>query len=335
MGIKNLTSFLKSNCPQAIKEITLRDLEGKKVAVDISIFLYKFKYKSNNLIPKFVEQINKLRIHNITPIYIFDGVPSIEKKDVILDRKEKLNFKQKQIEALQLSLEKETDLNKIYEIKTNITKINRKILKVTKEDIESVKTLFNNLNIKYVRAQGEADFLCSKLCNKGIVDFVITEDMDLLTSGSKLLLRDFSITSNRALLFNLDEILTGLNLSYEKWVELCIMFGCDYLKRINGIGPAKSLKFIRSFNNINEIINEIKKKNTDIEENYIEKFNNAKKKFMEYDISYLNCDLSTLVSIEPLFTNQKETIFNYLKSNTLLSEKQISNRIKNIYNNIC
>ena len=62
------------------------------------------------------------------------------------------------------------------------------------------------------------------------------------------------------------------------------MFGCDYLKRINGIGPAKSLKFIRSFNNINEIIDEIKKKNTDIEENYIEKFNNAKKKFMEYDM---------------------------------------------------
>ena len=109
MGIKNLTSFLKSNCPQAIKEITLRDLDGKKVAIDISIFLYKFKYKSNNLIPKFVEQINKLRIHNITPIYIFDGIPSIEKKDVILDRKEKINFKQKQIEELQDSLKNETE----------------------------------------------------------------------------------------------------------------------------------------------------------------------------------------------------------------------------------
>ena len=71
-------------------------LEGKKVAIDISIFLYKFKYKSNNLIPMLVEQINKLRIHNITPTYklLFDGYPSIEKKDVILDRKEKLNFKQ-------------------------------------------------------------------------------------------------------------------------------------------------------------------------------------------------------------------------------------------------
>ena len=335
MGIKNLTSFLKTNCPQAIKEITLKELYGKKVAIDISIFLYKFKYKSNNLIPKFVEQINKLRIHNIIPIYIFDGVPSIEKKDVILDRKEKLNFKEKQVEELKLSLQNETDLNKIYEIKTNITKITRKILKVTKEDIIAVKLLFDNLNIKHLRAQGEADFLCSKLCKEGIVDFVITEDMDLLTSGSKLLLRDFSITSNRAILFNLNEILKHLNISYEKWVELCIMLGCDYLKRINGVGPAKSLKYIKTFNNISEILEEIKKKNTDIEENYIEKFNNAKKRFMDYNIDYLDCDLNKLVCIEPLFINQKENIIKYLKSNTLLSEKQISNRIKNIYNNIC
>ena len=56
---------------------------------------------------------------------------------------------------------------------------------------------------------------------------------------------------------------------------------------------------------------------------------------MEYDISYLDCDLTKLVCIEPLFTNQAENITKYLKSNTLLSEKQISNRIKNIYNNIC
>ena len=68
-------------------------------------------------------------------------------------------------------------------LKQILIKLIEKILKVTKkEDIALLKRLFNNLNIKYVRAQGEADFLCSKLCNKGIVDFVITEDMDAMTS---------------------------------------------------------------------------------------------------------------------------------------------------------
>ena len=89
---------------------------------------------------------------------------------------------------------------------------------------------------------------------------------------------------------------------------------------------------VKTFNNISEIVEEIKKKTTDIEANYIEKFNNAKKRFMDYSIDYLNCDLNKLVCIEPLFTNQKENITKYLKSNTLLSEKQICNRIKNIYN---
>ena len=43
-------------------------------------------------------------------------------------------------------------------------------------------------------------------------------------------------------------------------VELCIMLGCDYLKRIKWYWSTKSLKFIRTFNNINEIIDEIKKR---------------------------------------------------------------------------
>ena len=42
-----------------------------------------------------------------------------------------------------------------------------------------------------------------------------------------------------------------------------------------------------------------------------------------------------MVILNLYLQTKKKTIFKYLKSNTLLSEKQISNRIKNIYNNIC
>lgn len=336
MGIKNLTSFLKTHCPSSIKEINLVELKDKKAAIDVSIFLYKFKYKGNNLVIKFVEQINRLRVHNITPIYIFDGIPTSEKKDVISERKEKINIKAQQISELKQQLDNtpSTEINKLYEIKTQITKINRTILKVSKEDIVQVKYLFDLLNIKHVRARGEADALCSKMCKEGVVDFVISEDMDLLTSGAKYLLRDFNIYNNKATLYNLEEIIEKLNLTYEKWVELCIMFGCDYLKRINGIGPNKSFKFIKDNLSINEIVNKLKEKNVEVEENYIEKFNKAKDIFLNYDISYLGNDLNNFVKIEPLFNNQKENIIKFLNENTNLSNKKIDNRIKNIFNNI-
>ena len=84
-----------------------------------------------------------------------------------------INLKDDELKK-QLDNTPSTEINKLYEIKTQITKINRTILKVTKEDISQVKYLFDLLNIKHVRARGEADALCSKLCKEGFVDFVQT-----------------------------------------------------------------------------------------------------------------------------------------------------------------
>ena len=193
MGIKNLTSFLLENCPNAIKQTQLFELRGKKAAIDVSIFLYRFKYKGDKLIPKFFEQINRLRMNDITPVYIFDGIPPEQKKDVINIRKNKLLDKKNQIYELKKELEDITDLSKVSEIQTKINIIDNKIISVTKDDIYQVKYLFDLLNIQHIQAQGEADLLCSKLCTTNIVDFVISEDMDLLTSGTNLLVRDFNI----------------------------------------------------------------------------------------------------------------------------------------------
>jgi len=331
MGIKNLTSFLTNTCPSSIKQIQLNELFGKKAAIDVSIFLYRFKYKGNKLIPKFLEQINRLRINGITPVYIFDGAPSIEKEDTMKIRKSKKEDKYDKISILEKEKEKTNDIQLINGINQQIQDLNNKIISVNKNDIIMVKQLFDLLNIKYYQAQGEADLLCSKLCTENIVDLVISEDMDLLTSGTKLLLRDFNIYNNKATLYDLNEILTKLDISYEQWVELCILFGCDYLKRINGIGPKKSYKLIKSHNSIDNIINELKgNTKISIENDYIKKFNSSKSIFMNYNIDYL--DKSNLnICIEPLFDNQLSNIKKFLNDYTTLSNKQIDNRLKNIY----
>lgn len=332
MGIKNLTSFLNEFCPEAIQQTTLTELsDGNKkyAAVDVSIFLYRYKYKGNKLIPKFFEQINRLRINNIIPVYIFDGIPTKEKQAEIQYRKSKLINKQNKIDSLNNEINNTSDINKINELKSIITNLDNKIISVTKDDIFQVKYMFDLLNIKYLQAKGEADLLCSKLCSTGVVDFVISEDMDLLTSGSKILIRDFNIYNNKITTYNLEVILNKLNLHYEKFVELCIMLGCDYLKRINGVGPKKSYKCITKNNSIETILEELKDKN--IEDDYLVKFNRAKDIFMDYNIDYLG---NYSIKIDKLFDNQLDNIKTFLMKYTKLSEKQIMNRIKNIYNYI-
>ena len=331
MGIKNLTSFLKEHCPTSIRQINLKDLNGKKTAIDASIFLYRFKYKANRLIPKFLEQINRLRINNITPIYIFDGVPGEEKKEVIVSRQNKLKEKKVLMDTLKKEIDETDDVEQKNKLKQTLYKLDTKTIHVTKEDVKQVKYLFDLLNIKYIQAIGEADLLCSKMCSTGKVDFVITEDMDILTSGSKLLLRDFNIYNNKATLFDLGEILNKLEISYEKFVELCIMLGCDYLKRPNGMGPKKSFKLINECENVEDIVSKMEDKNIVLEDDYIEKFKKSKQIFMTYNMDYCS---DVCVTIDPLFDNQIENISIFLNKYTGLSDTQISIRIKNIYYNI-
>ena len=43
MGIRHLNRYLKENCPDSIRCINMADISGKRIAVDISIYLYKYE----------------------------------------------------------------------------------------------------------------------------------------------------------------------------------------------------------------------------------------------------------------------------------------------------
>ena len=79
MGIKNLTSIIKHNAPNGISKVHLSEYRGRVIAIDTSIYLYKYMYNGNYL-NNFVKQILRLLRNNITPLYIFDGKPPEQKK---------------------------------------------------------------------------------------------------------------------------------------------------------------------------------------------------------------------------------------------------------------
>ena len=89
MGIKDLNPFLKAVSPELITDVMLSKYSGKKIAIDTSIYLYKFLYKNDRYIESFFKQINRLMTNNITPIYIFDGKPPAEKMQEIKSRQDK------------------------------------------------------------------------------------------------------------------------------------------------------------------------------------------------------------------------------------------------------
>ena len=60
MGIKHLNRYLQSNCKTGISKISLNDLRGKKIAIDTSIYLYRF-IGENALLENFYLMISIFR----------------------------------------------------------------------------------------------------------------------------------------------------------------------------------------------------------------------------------------------------------------------------------
>ena len=103
MGIKGLTQLVKKNSPNSIEHKGLYTMNGKCIAIDTSIFLYKSlmnvrsrgdylrndKGKIVSHIQGLYYKTNQLLTFGIKPIYIFDGKPPEEKRDCIKERNKK------------------------------------------------------------------------------------------------------------------------------------------------------------------------------------------------------------------------------------------------------
>ena len=46
--------------------------------------------------------------------------------------------------------------------------------------------------------------------------------------------------------FSLDKILAGLDLTYDQFVDVCILAGCDYCETIRGIAATTAYKQVRA-----------------------------------------------------------------------------------------
>lgn len=56
-------------------------------------------------------------------------------------------------------------------------------------------------------------------------------------------------------------MMKDLGLTDEEFTDMCILCGCDYASKIEGIGPVKAYKFIKQFGSIENIIEHCKKEN--------------------------------------------------------------------------
>lgn len=59
--------------------------------------------------------------------------------------------------------------------------------------------------------------------------------------------------------FNLEKAMSGMGLTYEQFVDVCILAGCDYCETIKGIAATSAYKLIKTHGTIAKVIESLDK----------------------------------------------------------------------------
>ena len=230
MGIKFLNKFLKENVSKnAIKCIPISDLYGKKIVIDISIYMFKF-VGEESLIESMYIMLALFRFHKITPIFVFDGKSPAEKKELLIQRRENKKEAENEFVALKKKLELNPDMDESdrHEIIANMDQLKKQFIVLTKKDIQTTKDLIISFGATYYDAHGEADELCALLVHKKKAWGCLSEDTDMFVYGCDNVLRYFSLLNHTVVLYNTKKILEELKITQSEFREMCVISGTDY-----------------------------------------------------------------------------------------------------------
>ncbi len=303
MGIKRLNNFLNNydalkyhnnigDYIRSFKNDGYKCFNTRKnpfiIGIDLMLYAHKYEYSCGSIYPGFINQILNFMSNQIIPVYIIDGTAPIEKNDIINSRnlkKDKILLKINKLEdSLNEPLLNEDEKNKIL---NQIKKLNKSNINITSTHIYNLTQLFDIFNVPYIRASGEADTLIAALYKKNVIDACLSEDMDLLVYGCDKMIK---FKSNNIIEYDLEYILEKINLSKNEFIELCILFGCDYLKPLLRDKPDVIYNNYNNSNNLKDMFKDYTNQST--VDKYIEEFFNTKNLFLksanEENFGYVN-----------------------------------------------
>lgn len=326
----NINDFIRNNKKLEFQCFNTRN-KCYRIGVDAMLYAHKFRYSYDDIIFGFTNQIINFLSNRILPIYILDGLAPSEKSDVIRVRNEKKSRLEKRIEELESELNNEEDEEKKKAIKKKILHLKKSNIKITKEDLDNIADIAALFGVPCVRAKGEADVLIGQLYLNNSINACLSEDMDILIFGCRKMIK---FNNKKIYEYDLDYILFKLSITYDQFLDMCILFGCDYLR------PLSKLDTTYIYNNIvNKKLDKLICENVSQEnyEKYLNEFKYTKDIFnnciKNEDIKYtyfkikssINDNvLNQLTAKSPLLNSKKKNEFheNIFYINTLIRDQK-------------
>jgi 5'-3' exonuclease len=241
MGVKGLFQFLKRFETDVFVSDVVR---GQSIGIDLFWFLHRSK-----------GDLSALQMH-LQPILlaakeihvVIDGTPSIVRKQLLQEKSEKQNelvHTLRQLEeCLTLSLE-----TAIYDgIQGKIKQIQRQLWKPSPFYIQdAVELLRHEKGVTIHWAEDEADDLLIQLEQQGVIQIIVTNDSDLLTLGSKNVLRLYSPIKGG--LYSIPALLQQFGWSDTQWNNF--MYTC---RQTNQVDLSLAYSLISVYKELDEVL---------------------------------------------------------------------------------
>ena len=250
------------------REIELKDLKGKTLAVDAFNSIYQFlttirqpdgtplKDSSGNVtshLSGLFYRNMSLILEGVKLIYVFDGeAPELKEKTRENRRENRQLAKEKYEKAV-----KEEDVEAMGKYARSDVYLDEKKIKESKELLEA-------MGVAVVQAPGEGEAQASYIAEKGEAYAVSSQDYDCLMFKAPLLIQNLSLARRRKTIsgykevfpqvIELDSVLKELEINQEQLICLGILCGTDYNPGgVKGLGPKKSLKIVKEFKSKEDI----------------------------------------------------------------------------------
>ncbi len=238
MGIRNLNRFIQSKCPDASARIHLKDLTGKKIAVDTSIYMYRYAGEGA-LLENMYLMASLFRHYNIHAVFVFDGIPPPQKTDIIELRRKKKEQAKKQYDTIaelvaqkkRESTSSDIDVTGIADLEESMRELRKQFARLRDCDITNVKELLVSFGFAIIDAEGEADVLCAKLSVKKRVYACLSDDTDMFVYGCPIVLRHISLLNHSVVSYDTADILKTLTITQQEFKMMCVVSGTDYTVR--------------------------------------------------------------------------------------------------------
>lgn len=325
MGVNRLGVLIKSKAPDCISYREPRYYEGKRIAFDASIFIYKFVIAIRGTGKDLVTDDGKLVSHiygiwskilnnlknGIESVWIFDGKPPDLKLDVIKKRKHKKNIAKEQLKTGCFKDDHEKNI------------LTKNIFNIKRQHIRDIVRLLTLAGIPFIQSIGEAEAQCVALNKAGKIYGIASEDSDVLVLGGNSLLKDF--TGKKPIKdINLQILLNELDLTHDQFIDMCIILGTDYCIGVKNMGAITAYnKFIEYDKSLEKFVDNISRNSKYIiPDNFLEKAKKIKDYYknvnvlnpsdpaFDYEWKKPNVDGLTRFLIDELGMNRERTIEN-------------------------